>query len=62
MQRVVVDARVPNSLHMRPPHSRLGTPAVVADVSASSAAFHRGKACEGEVDVHAASLDLQNCF
>ena len=65
MQRLIVDARLPNACHHRPPTTRLATPACYSnlDLSASSheANGFGGLACEGDRP-WGAEGDVGDCF
>ena len=54
-QRMVVDARVANCMHRRPPHTRLGTGAAISRLRLPSE-------IPGSADYHCAALDLDDSF
>eukprot|EP00972_Heterocapsa_arctica_P072084 10646119-Heterocapsa_arctica.AAC.1 len=61
MQRMVIDGRYASQCHHRPPHTRLGTPASVASLDFSDAAF-AAAGLPDDPPLHIASLDLVDCF
>ncbi|CAK0829145.1 unnamed protein product, partial [Prorocentrum cordatum] len=59
-QRLIVDARVPNHWHRRPPHSYLATPGAASALDLSDAALEPGAA--GSLELCGAAVDLQGGF
>ncbi|CAK0822447.1 unnamed protein product, partial [Prorocentrum cordatum] len=59
-QRLIVDARVPNHWHRRPPHSYLATPGAASALDLSDAALEPGAA--GSLELCGAAVDLQDGF
>ena len=60
--RLVIDGREPSSLHHRPPHVDLGSPAALAELDFSDDKFHSVNIDPTLVDLHGASADLQDGF
>ena len=57
-QRLIVDARVPNHWHRRPPHSYLATPGAASALDLSDGALEPGAAAS--MELRGAAVDLQD--
>ena len=60
--RLVADARMPNGLHRRPPHTSLGGPGALARLDLSEHSLELGGTPSSDQDPHAAAADLKDGF
>ena len=58
MLRMVLDLRDVNQYHLRAPHTRLGTPAALADLDLSTDTLRRHAEEGAHIDPHIATFDL----